>query len=93
LTETVPVARKIIEAGIRYCPHYLGGGIGLLASAHALAAVGGDGVLEFDINKNPLRTIFADAFFETSSKLMRLGDSSGLGLEVDFRAISEFRVQ
>ena len=31
LTETVTVARKIIAAGIRYCPHYLGGGIGLLA--------------------------------------------------------------
>ena len=93
LTETVPVARKIIAAGIRYCPHYLGGGIGLLASAHALAAVGGNGVLEFDINKNPLRSIFVDAFFKTSSSLMKLGDSPGLGVEVDFRDISKYRVQ
>ena len=93
LTETVPVARKIIAAGIRYCPHYLGGGIGLLASAHALAAVGGNGVLEFDINKNPLRSIFVDAFFKTSSSLMNLGDSPGLGVEVDFRDISKYRVQ
>ena len=93
LTETVPVARKIIEAGIRYCPHYLGGGIGLLASAHALAAVGGNGVLEFDINKNPLRSTFVDAFFETSSNLIKLGESPGLGVEVDFRAINKFRVQ
>jgi D-galactarolactone cycloisomerase len=93
LTETVPVARKIIAAGIRYCPHYLGGGIGLLASAHALAAVGGNGVLEFDINKNPLRSIFVDACFKTSSSLMKLGDSPGLGVEVDFRDISKYRVQ
>jgi D-galactarolactone cycloisomerase len=93
LTETVPVARKIIAAGIRYCPHYLGGGIGLLASAHALAAVGGNGVLEFDINKNPLRSIFVDACFKTSSSLMKLGDSPGLGVEVDFRDISKHRVQ
>ena len=93
LTETVPVARKIIAAGIRYCPHYLGGGIGLLASAHALAAVGGNGVLEFDINKNPLRSIFVDACFKTSSSLMKLGDSPGLGVELDFRDISKYRVQ
>jgi D-galactarolactone cycloisomerase len=93
LTETVPVARRIIAAGIRYCPHYLGGGIGLLASAHALAAVGGNGVLEFDINKNPLRSIFVDACFKTSSSLMKLGDSPGLGVEVDFRDISKYRVQ
>ena len=93
LTETVPVARRIIAAGIRYCPHYLGGGIGLLASAHALAAVGGNGVLEFDINKNPLRSIFVDACFKTSSNLMKLGDSPGLGVEVDFRDISKYRVQ
>jgi len=93
LTETVPVASYIVEAGIRYCPHYLGGGIGLLASAHALAAVGGNGVLEFDINKNPLRSIFVDACFKTSSSLMKLGDSPGLGVEVDFRDISKYRVQ
>jgi L-alanine-DL-glutamate epimerase-like enolase superfamily enzyme len=52
----LPVARKILAAGLRYCPHYLGGGIGLLASAHLLAAVAGDGMLEIDANPNPLRT-------------------------------------
>jgi D-galactarolactone cycloisomerase len=36
----VPVARAIRAADMRFCPHYLGGGIGLLASAHLLAAVG-----------------------------------------------------
>jgi len=93
LTKTVPVARKIIAEGKRFCPHYLGGGVGLLASAHALAAVGGRGILEVDINQNPLRTILADAFFEPSSSMMRLGNSPGLGAEVDFQAISKFRVQ
>ena len=93
LTKTVPVARKIIAEGKRFCPHYLGGGVGLLASAHALAAVGGRGILEVDINQNPLRTILVDAFFEPSSSTMRLGNSPGLGAEVDFQAISKFRVQ
>ena len=31
------VARRIRAAGLRFCPHYLGGGVGLLASAHLLA--------------------------------------------------------
>jgi D-galactarolactone cycloisomerase len=42
------------------CPHFLGGGIGLVASAHFLAAAGGDGLLEVDVNANPLR----DGFFD-----------------------------
>ena len=71
LTKIVPVAKKIIAAGKRYCPHYLGGGVGLLASAHALAAVGGEGILEVDINQNPLRTIFV----EPVSGVLKLGDA------------------
>jgi D-galactarolactone cycloisomerase len=35
-----PVIQKIQESGIRFCPHYLGAGIGLMASAHVLAAAG-----------------------------------------------------
>jgi len=93
LTGTVTVAKKIMAAGMRYCPHYLGGGVGLLASAHALAAVGGNGILEIDININPLRTIFVDRFFEPSSNLMKLGNSPGLGVDFDLTSINKFRVQ
>lgn len=38
-----------------YCPHWLGGGLGLAASAHLLNIVGGKGLLEVDVNDNPLR--------------------------------------
>lgn len=55
ISGTFPVAQDILKAGLRYCPHFLGGGIGLAASAHVLAAVGGDGLLEIDSNPNPLR--------------------------------------
>lgn len=54
----IEVARRTVAAGSRYCPHFLGGGIGLLASAHLLAAAGGDGLLELDVNENPLRNGF-----------------------------------
>jgi D-galactarolactone cycloisomerase len=93
LTKTVPIARKICAAGKRYCPHYLGGGIGLLASAHALAAVGGDGILEVDINHNPLRSILVNEFFQSFSSAIDLGNEPGLGAEFDLEAIDEYRVQ
>ena len=55
LTATLPVAQAVVGVGRIYCPHFLGGGIGLLASLHLLAAVRGPGLLEVDANPNPLR--------------------------------------
>ena len=53
------VAQDVLSNGKVYCPHFLGGGIGLVASAHVLAATGGPGLLEVDVNPNPLRDAFA----------------------------------
>ena len=44
--------------GLLYCPHFLGGGIGLAASAAVLASITCDGLLEVDSNSNPLRGAF-----------------------------------
>ncbi|MBX2879663.1 MAG: mandelate racemase/muconate lactonizing enzyme family protein [Granulosicoccus sp.] len=55
ISGTLDVVRHIHSAGLTYCPHWLGGGVGLLASAHLLKAVGGKGMLEVDANTNPLR--------------------------------------
>lgn len=73
------VARRAVEAGRIYCPHYLGGGIGLCASAHLLAAVGGPGLLEVDVNQNPLRQEIWDPLCEQGR--LRLGSAAGLGIE------------
>src|SRR5216684_1689019 len=51
----LPVAKAALAAGQSYCPHYLGGAIGLVHSLHLLAAVRGPGMLEIDANANPLR--------------------------------------
>lgn len=59
ITGCSQVARQALMAGITYCPHYLGGGIGLRHSAAVLAAAGGPGLLEVDANPNPLRDAFA----------------------------------
>jgi L-alanine-DL-glutamate epimerase-like enolase superfamily enzyme len=88
----LPVARRIIESGARYCPHYLGGGVGLLASAHLLAAVGGDGILEVDANPNPLRSLTCGPLAIVSDGFARLSDSPGLGCSPDDVTLREFAV-
>lgn len=74
------VGRKARAAGLRYCPHFLGGGIGLQASANLLAAVGGDGLLEVDVNPNPLRDAFAPVASRISDRRWRCSDEPGQGI-------------
>lgn len=88
----IPVARAAVAAGKRFCPHYLGGGIGLMASAHFLAAVGGDGMLEIDANPNPLRTLLCGPLQNIASGRATLSEQPGLGITPDFAALEEFRV-
>ncbi len=90
---TVPVACRVIEAGLRYCPHWLGGGIGLLASAHLLAAAGGDGMLEIDANPNPLRTALAGSAGFVRDGMVVLTDAPGLGPSPDIQALERYRVR
>ena len=80
LSGCASVARNVRDAGLRYCPHFLGGGIGLIASGHLLAAVGGDGMLEVDVNPNPLRDAF-DAAGVQGSGLFAISEAPGLGVE------------
>jgi D-galactarolactone cycloisomerase len=79
----LPVARRIIAAGLRYCPHYLGGGVGLLASAQLLAAVKNGCMLEIDANPNPLRTALCGPMGLVSDGRATLSDAPGLGVEPD----------
>jgi L-alanine-DL-glutamate epimerase-like enolase superfamily enzyme len=85
-------ARRIRRAGLRYCPHYLGAGIGLLASAHLLAAAGGDGMLEIDANPNPLRTLTCGAAADISEGRIVLDEQPGLGAPPELERLRSFRV-
>jgi len=87
-----PVAKRIIAAGRTYCPHYLGGGVGLLASAHLLAAAGGDGRLEIDSNPNPLRTLLSGPVQTICDGKVTLPDRPGLGIEPDAVHLKEYAV-
>lgn len=87
LSRGLPLAGRILAAGARFCPHYLGGGVGLLASAHLLAAAGGGGLLEVDSNPNPLRSRLCGALAHVRDGSARLDESPGLGIEPDLEAL------
>ncbi len=82
-TGCVALGRDVREAGLMFCPHYLGGGVGLAASAHLLAAVGGDGRLEVDAQDNPLRDAVFDDFPHIRAGRLHLPDRPGLGFDPD----------
>ncbi|MET4176789.1 D-galactarolactone cycloisomerase [Bradyrhizobium sp. LA6.1] len=91
LSACAGVARDILKAGKTFCPHYLGGGIGLLASAHLLAGIGGDGWLEVDANDNPLRDRFCGAVANVTDGTIVLGEEPGLGFTPDLSGIADYR--
>lgn len=80
----VSKCRKVgLEAtaqGRLYCPHFLGGGIGLAASAAVLASIKGDGLLEVDSNDNPLRAAFGLWADGEARNRFRISDKPGLGI-------------
>jgi L-alanine-DL-glutamate epimerase-like enolase superfamily enzyme len=89
----VPVGRQALSAGVRFCPHWLGGGIGLAASMHLLAAAGGDGSVEIDANPNPLRSLMTGDLVRVASGTVPMPDAPGLGCEPNLKALQEFRVE
>ncbi|HKU86175.1 MAG TPA: mandelate racemase/muconate lactonizing enzyme family protein [Casimicrobiaceae bacterium] len=84
------IGRRAVAAGLRFCPHWLAGGIGLMASLHLRAAVGGDGPAEWDANPNPLRERFPLPAVDEG--VVTLSDTPGLGFQPDIVSLADFRV-
>ncbi|WP_315927825.1 mandelate racemase/muconate lactonizing enzyme family protein [Mesorhizobium sp. SP-1A] len=82
------VGRVARSAGLRYCPHWLSGGVGLAASLHVQAGLGGADFVEFDANPNPLRELLCDP--QVKSGRVTLPDLPGLGIDPGLKAIEKF---
>lgn len=81
--QSLRIAQAAEAVGRTYCPHWLGSGVGLLASLHVKAAAGGAGPVEVDVNPNPMREALSQSVFETlSGGRVALPTSSGIG-EID----------
>ncbi|MNE88052.1 hypothetical protein D3C80_1853140 [compost metagenome] len=70
----------------------MGAGIGLTASAHILAAAGGNGLLEIDVNPNPLRGAVVPTWPAVNNGVVSLPKGPGLGVVPDLEWLEPFRV-
>jgi D-galactarolactone cycloisomerase len=87
------IGRRVSEAGLRFCPHYLGSGLGLVATGHLAAAVGSQtSLLEIDQNENPLRESLAFPYPTVEEGRIRLPDGPGIGIEPDLGRGSRYLV-
>ena len=86
------VGRRALAAGRMFCPHWLGGGVGQVASMHLKAAVGSDGFVEVDANDNPLRELLGAPLPHVREGRVTLGEAAGLGIGPDLAALASYRV-
>jgi L-alanine-DL-glutamate epimerase-like enolase superfamily enzyme len=91
ITGNLRVACAAVAAGKRFCPHYFGGGIALLASLHLLATAGGEGVLEFDCHPNASREIVIGSLLPVRQGRVPVPAAPGLGSIPDLRAFAPYR--
>ena len=91
ITGNWKVARGAVAAGKRYCPHYFGGGVSLLASLHLLAAAGGEGLLEFDCHPNAGREAVVGSLLPVKEGRVPVPQGPGLGAEPDLAALDRYR--
>ena len=92
-TGCLPVAQQAISHNRMFCPHWLGGGIGLVASMQLKAIAGGPGYVEVDSNPNPLRDLFAASCLRLDEGTVTLPHRPGLGITPDIGAAHDFLVK
>jgi D-galactarolactone cycloisomerase len=93
ITGTRQVAEIAGKEGVPYYPHYLGAAVGLIASAHLLAATSPNGLLEVDVNENPLRTNLLEKSFTFKHGALMLNDGPGLGFTPNLSAIQQYQAE
>ena len=72
--------------------HFLGSGVGLIASAHMMTAINNNGLLETDFNENPLRdNIFNEKIKITNGKIY-LNNKPGIGFNLNKKILKKYTV-
>ncbi|MBU6497111.1 MAG: mandelate racemase/muconate lactonizing enzyme family protein [Rhodospirillales bacterium] len=91
LSGNIPILRGAVERGRVFCPHVFGGGIALMVSLHALAAIGGEGLLEFDCHPNAGREIVVGDVVPVTEGRVPVPQTPGLGVTPDLAALARYR--
>jgi D-galactarolactone cycloisomerase len=89
-TGCLPLGEAAAKASAWLCPHWLGGGIGLLATLHLKAAIGGEGYAEVDANANPLRDLLAGELPPVREGALTLPERAGLGARPQLAALAPY---
>jgi L-alanine-DL-glutamate epimerase-like enolase superfamily enzyme len=92
VTGCIDVAEKTKRADLKFCPHYLSGGIGFIASLQLFAGVNGDGLVEMDANQNPLCEGLAQPFPKLEEGRISLNNEPGLGVTPDSNIVRRYMV-
>lgn len=90
-TGNVPIAQAAVSGGKPFCPHVFGGGIALIASLHLLAAVGGDGLLEFDCHPNAARELVVGPLLPVRGGRVPVPQGPGLGATPDLVQLRRYQ--
>lgn len=89
----VPVGNYAVSRNRLFCPHWLGGGIGLVASMQLKAIVGGPGYVEVDSNPNPLRDLIAGPYLKPDEGRISLSAEPGIGITPDMEQLQQFQMK
>jgi len=73
--------------------HFLGSGVGLLTSAHVMAAINPEGKLETDINENLLRTKIFDTAIIINEGKINLNNNFGTGMKLNMEIINKYLIK
>ncbi len=87
------VGRHALNNGVTVSPHFMGTGLGLAASLHVLAALGGGGRVELDANTNPLRTDLGAIDLKPTNGHVPIPAGPGIGFEPDPDALRQFTIK
>ena len=72
--------------------HFLGGGVGLLTSAHIMSVINPSAFLVFVINVNPLRTNLLKNELKIEGGKINFNDEHGIGGPLDFDTINKYLI-
>ena len=89
----IDVGKQSESRDVMCAMHYMGSGLGLAASIHTLAAIGGIGPVELDSNPNPLRTDLGEINLNITNGTLSVPSGPGHGFIPDANALKQLTVE
>jgi len=88
----VELGKQSASRNVMCALHYMGSGLGLAASLHTLAAIGGKGPIELDANPNSLRTELGEIDLSVRDGALQVPPGPGHGFIPESGALKKLSV-